>query len=66
MKDRRKEFPEVTLARSGHVTASYYLGSEGQGRVSNICRDQRRESFSVEVEVKGKSWSRGGQGEGVP
>ena len=36
VKDRRKEFFEVTLAGSGHVTLSYNRGSEGQGRVSTV------------------------------
>ena len=52
VKDRKKRFFEVTLAGSGHVTCSYYRGSEGQGRVSTVLRDPRRECLLVAVEAK--------------
>ena len=36
----------MTLAGSGHVTVSYTIGSEGQGRVSSTYEDLRGEFFS--------------------
>ena len=53
----------MTLADSGHVTVSYTIGSEGQGRVSNTYRVFGE--ILEDAEDRYKSWSREGQEEGV-